>query len=368
MNAVARAVNVVEFNPHVPQPYALTEVAICLRDAIRAAGCASEHLSNRVDPEAYSIVLGAAPGVERECPQLDPRRCAVFNFEQFGSTSRIAGPAYRDWLRDWLVLDYHSENVAWLKRENGPAQQAIELPIVPSPALAWGEPVDKKIVDVLFFGSLSERRDRVLRELEQRGLTVERVSGAYAWELAPALRRARLVLNIHFYERALFPVARVLQPVVQGVPVVCESSVFSRLGDWSDSGIVFADYADLPNVCDALLRSPDALAGRAGRAGAFAQRIDFATPFAQALRALQAREQLPASVRRRDEADDDRLLSNEEIERILAEQAADLPEAGATPPELSMVRREPGEGRFGKWLVWIFIAFMLMGVIQSLRQ
>jgi hypothetical protein len=60
---------------------------------------------------------------------------------------------------------------------------------------------------------------------------------------------------------------------------------------------------------------------------------------------------------------DEELLTNEEIEAILAaEQAMPPPEdQAAAPPRL--VEREPGEGHFGKWIVWLIAAFILAGAI-----
>ena len=93
---------------------------------------------------------------------------------------------------------------------------------------------------MLFFGSLNPRRERLIEDLRAAGLSVELVVGSFAEELTPAIKRARLVLHAHFYASGLFPVTRVLQPVVQGVPIVCEKSVFAELSDWSQSGILFA--------------------------------------------------------------------------------------------------------------------------------
>jgi hypothetical protein len=364
-----RAIHVVEKNPYTPQPFVFTEAATCLRDAIRAAGYESEHLVNRVDPSAYSIVLGGTPAMVKELPGIDPLRCAIFNFEQLGSTSNLAGPEYRRWLAGWLVLDYHSSNIDFLKRENGARQLAFELPLVPSENLVT-PPDQAKSVDVLFFGTMSERRAQVLRELEAMGLKVEVVAGAYGRELAPAVRRARLVLHIHYYERALFPVARFVQPVMMGVPIVCETSLFSEHGDWSHSGIVFADYAHLAETCRDLLGSPERMARRAEMARDFVRHIDFATPFEHVVRAFEA---LPIhanavfieqDVRAVGEGEE-RALTDEEIEAILAAEGASPPAADQPAPRLDVVRREPGQGHFGKWIAWLLVFFMVAGAIKS---
>ena len=369
MSAARPAINVIERNPYSPQPFVFTEVAVCLRDAIRAAGCASEHLVNRIDPGAYSIVLGGNANLAKELPGLDPLRCAIFNFEQLGSTSNLAGPEYRAWLADWLVLDYHSINIDVLRRENGAKQLAVELPLVPSESLATSGN-EEKTTDVLFFGTMSDRRAHVLREVEAMGLKVEVVQGAYGAELAPAIRRAKLVLHVHYYERALFPVARFLQPTVMGVPIVCEESVVSELGDWSHSGIVFARYEDLADACREMLDSPERMARRVEITREFVQHIDFETSLERVVRAF---ESLPfhASAVIEEEAPalpadgEDRPLSDEEIEAILLAEGASPPAADQPAPRLDVVRREPGHGHFGKWIAWLLVFFMVAGAVKA---
>jgi hypothetical protein len=407
----ALTVDVVELNPYAPRPFVFTEAALCLRDSIRGAGFASEHHVNQGNPNALALVLGAVPPHLALLDQLDPRKTAIVNLEQLASGSALITPAYVHWLRKWLLADYHSENIAWLKRANGEAQQALRLPLVPGPSLVHPAPDAVKSVDVLLFGSPSPRRELVLQRLRDAGVSVETVAGAYAHELAPALRRARLVLNVHFYETGLFPVTRVLQPVANGIPVVCESSTFSRDEDWAESGILFADYDDIPRACIGLLRSEGERRERAQLAQHFASQIDFATPFravvkALALRMVQpptaeaavapnavrpARPPQPASLRPpmtlappapmrgqlpvRDQVpaaafdDSDDPADTAEIEAILAREATRLPlEAHLQPPPLKIAEREPGKGRYGVWIVALLLIFSLYTIWQSMPR
>ena len=182
MNRRNLTIDVVELNPHAPRPFAFTEVALCLRDSLRLAGLQSDHRVSIADPQSICIILGAVPPFNETLQQLDPRKTLVFNFEQLGSTSEIAGAEYLRWLRQWLVLDYHSRNVDFLRRVNGPAQTVFELPIVPGPSLAFRLDLPpEKSVDVLFFGSPNDRRTALLRHLEEAGLSVEVVAGASSW-------------------------------------------------------------------------------------------------------------------------------------------------------------------------------------------
>ena len=283
-------INVVELNPHAPRPFAFTDSALCLRDSIRAAGFGSNLYVNQANPRALSIVLGAVPPLLGPLAQLDPRKTVIFNFEQLASNSELAGAPYRQWLRDWLVVDYHSRNVEHLKRENGAAQQVLELPIVPGPSVLFRPELPQDpVVDVLFYGTMNDRRAQVVARLRAAGMTVDVVAGAYGAELTPAIRRARIALHVHFYETGLFPVARVLQPVANGVPVVSEASVFSARSDWSRSGIRFAPYDGIVDACRELLLSVQERTERAQEAKRFAGQLDFQAPLALVLEAVAAR-------------------------------------------------------------------------------
>lgn len=365
--AAAPVIDVVEFNAYAPRPFVFTELALCLRDSLAAAGWTSHHRCNEADPQAISIVIGALPPFPSLATQLDPHRTLIANFEQLGSTSAIAGGEYQRWLRDWVVLDYHSRNVEYLKRCN-PGQRVFEIPIAPGPSVGFAcEAGSDRTVDVLFFGSLNDRRAALLEQIKAAGMSVEVVAGAYGSELAPAVQRARIVLHIHFYDTALFPVARVLQPVMAGVPIVCETPVFAQLSDWSASGIVFAPYEDLVDTCRRLLDAPEQRRERAARTHAFARTLDFADPFRLALRCLAEdppAARTAAAVAPEAEGDaGEPLLTTEEIEAILLREGAE-PAEGEKPP-VPLVMREPGQGRFGPWIVWLIVAFSFWTIWRS---
>lgn len=365
MGPLRLALGVALINPHAPRPYTFTEAALCLQASIRAAGCSSELHVNRSDSAGRAIVLGALPPHLPAVEQLDPRRTAIFNFEQLGAASSIAGDSYAPWLRRWMVIDYHSENIAWLRARH-PGQRALELPLVPGPAIAFRpELAHAPVNDVLFYGTLSPRREEILRRLREAGLAVEVVAGAFGEELTPAIRRARVVLHVHYYERGLFPVARILQPVAQGVPLVCEDSLHSQLNDWSRSGIVFAPYEQLADACAALASDAREREQRAAANRAFAAALDFATPFERLLREM---DWLPPPG-----IEPPQLLAAppaplDEIEAEAAREATELPEAHETPPPVKLVERVPGQGRYGLWVVVLLVLFSVFTIWQGLQS
>jgi hypothetical protein len=381
--AAGPLIEVVELNPYAPRPFVFTDLALSLRDAIRLAGYRCEHRQNAADPEAVAIVLGAGAAQMAFLADADPARCIVANFEQIGSTSALAGPDYLAFLGRHRVLDYHSGNVEALRQANGAAQAVFELPVVPGPSVLYRPALDMApSVDVLFFGTPCPRRDTLVQRLQAAGLSTEVVAGAYGDELVPAVRRARLVVHAHFYETGLFPVARFLQPVVQGVPIVCEDSVFSAHSDWSRSGIRFAAYDDLVAACVALLADPADQLARVQRTQRFVATLDFATPFGELLRAALACPSRASTVLApallsapapADGAADGpsppagTLASPQSPETDGLDPAVLPPEAHLAPPPLEFATRKPGEGPYGRWVAWGLIVFSLFTIVQSMR-
>lgn len=282
------SLDVVEINRFAPRPFVFTELALSLRDMLRAADCQAEHVLNKADPGRLCIVFVPTDGWQEVVRALDPARTVLFNMEQLGSNAPWTRGGYVESLARWIVADYSSANIEYLKARNGQGQRVHEIPLVPGPSVVFKPELQAApSVDVLFFGTRNPRRDHILDGLRARGLSVEAVSGAYGWELTPAIRRARIVLHVHFYETRLFPVSRILQPVASEVPVVCETSVCPALSDWSRSGIVFADYDGLVEACVDLLASPQRQRESAQRSLRHARRIDSTGPLRALLEELR---------------------------------------------------------------------------------
>lgn len=276
----AASLSVVEVNPYHPRPFVFTDAARSITASLRTSGIAAGHVVNRIPSKGGLIVLGWTPGwLAAHAHQLDPQRTFIFNAEQLGNAeSAVVNADYLKALSAWSVLDYHESNAEFLRERFGPSVRVTTVPLIPGPAVDYtvdrSKPDhDETPVDVLFYGTVNERREGVLAEIRKCGLTVEVVSGSYGEELAPALLRCKLVLHVHYYPSALFPMLRMLQPLARGVPIVCERSVFSRWNDWSESGMVFADYESLAQACVDLVKDPERAMRSAAQCRSFTQTL-----------------------------------------------------------------------------------------------
>jgi hypothetical protein len=67
------------------------------------------------------------------------------------------------------------------------------------------------------------------------------LNGHFSEALANQIRDCRCVLNIHFYETGLLETARLLRPVMMGIPVLSEKSVLPRTVSWIRKGVRFVE-------------------------------------------------------------------------------------------------------------------------------
>ena len=167
------------------------------------------------------------------CPQmfktLPPNdRTIMFQMEQ-GRVSHWFNPEYIRKLNSSLgVLDYSVENIRFL-RENGlEMRQLYHVPIRPvalRPATDATQNPAARDIDVLFYGAINSDRRRKYLDALSKNFNLRVESNIFGDELRALLRRAKVVVNVHFYEDALLETTRISEALSLGARVVSESAV-----------------------------------------------------------------------------------------------------------------------------------------------
>jgi hypothetical protein len=179
----------------------------------------------------------------------------LYNLEQITPGSPWLQPAFLDILRQYPVWDYSQSNIEQLARLGIICVQHV--PIGYMPQLTRICPDDEDI-DVLFYGSLNERRWHIIQSLRANGVKVEAVFGLYGKERDRIIARSKIVLNIHFYEAKVFEVVRVSYLLANHRFVISERGCNPVEEAAFSEGVVFADYDELVKTClDFLCRSED---------------------------------------------------------------------------------------------------------------
>ncbi len=180
--------------PNDPHPDATREVAETLYYALVSLGH-DAILTTRTDcPGRRQVLL---------CPHLLPHVHArlagdavLYNLEQVESVADTFSPQLLDVFRRHEVWDYSTRNIAeWARLgvrnvRHLPVGYVLQLSRIPR---------DHEDTDVLFYGSVNERRQDILAALRQRGIHTEVLFGAYGTPRDRAIARAKIVLNMHYH-------------------------------------------------------------------------------------------------------------------------------------------------------------------------
>jgi len=117
----------------------------------------------------------------------------------------------------------------------------------------------KKDVDILFYGSINERRKVILDKLVKEGFKVKTLFGVYGRERDEWVERSKLILNLHFYKSQIFEIVRVFYLLTNSVAVVGEVNESTSIDAMYSEGIYAAQYDDLVISCERLVKNDAAI-------------------------------------------------------------------------------------------------------------
>lgn len=157
------------------------------------------------------------------CPQMFkrlPSLYVAYQMEQSVS-SRWFTPEYFKVLNHaYAVFDYSLRNVSFLQQEGMNYKQLYYLPVgYRAPAQL---PQREEQVDVLFYGDVNNERRKAYIAALQQEFSVKVVSNQFGKALYAEMARARVVVNIHYYEGALLETTRLYECLSQQQIVVSE--------------------------------------------------------------------------------------------------------------------------------------------------
>ena len=228
---------------------AFWEVAMLLEASLTSLGIPVTLQNNRFEADATNIVLGYH--LFPDAAALRGLRYIPYQLEQFSPESVWITPAQVEVLRGAAeVWEYSARNLSILEAQG--IGNVKLLPLGYHPKLEMIPPAgeEEKVVDVLHYGSLNPRRQKVLSELQQAGLRVESLMGVYGRERDEAIARAKLVISIHFYQAKILPQVRIAYLLNNAVPVVCEASEEETFAEM----IATVPYVSLTETCVALVK------------------------------------------------------------------------------------------------------------------
>ncbi|WP_219350272.1 hypothetical protein, partial [Kingella negevensis] len=112
-------------------------------------------------------------------------------------------------------------------------------------------------IDVLFYGSLNERRVNILNQLPKQGLRVEVLQDVFGKERDKWIARSKVVLNMHYFDSQIFEIVRCFYLMTNGVAVVSEVNPNTSIQAAYLNGIVATPYEQLVQTCVNLCMQPE---------------------------------------------------------------------------------------------------------------
>ena len=146
-----------------------------------------------------------------------PADSIIFNLEN------VPGQVNPELWADHEIWDCSERNISRYPKDV--SVKYVPMGYHPSMKRFERKPQKKRDIDVVFCGWPNERRAVILNEMRRQGLRVE-VPSYSVWgkERDELIARAKLALDMRYYEDGIFPALRSLHLVSNGVPVLAETS------------------------------------------------------------------------------------------------------------------------------------------------
>ena len=234
---------------------AFTEIAELIHFSLLNLNCKSSITFNHLDtnPEKKKIIFGGHL-LNNDLINKVPNNSIVFNTEQIESNTeewreRIIKLANRN-IELW---DYSLFNIKFTQDKTNIKAKLFEIGYQRELNRITHKKTKK--VDVLFYGSINDRRKIIIDKLIEKNIKVKCLFGVYGKDRDDWIAKSKLVLNMHMYDSKIFEIIRVFYLMTNGVPVVAEYDDKTKINNNFLMGIKTAPYNDLVEMIVHLVNS-----------------------------------------------------------------------------------------------------------------
>jgi SAM-dependent methyltransferase len=229
---------------------AFREVAETLQFGLRSIGHTAQIQENVLDAAATNVLLGGHLLTPEDILLLPPGSI-LYNLEQLGGPS-LPKHFYEVAVKH-RVWDYSLQNIkTWDVMKC--ACPPVHVPLGYVPELSRIKASQTQDIDVLFYGSMNERRTRIVKALKDAGAKVHTVFGVYGKERDELIARSKIVLNVHFYEVKIFEIVRVSYLLANSKAVATECSFDTEIEEGLADSVLALPYDSLVGGCLSLLQ------------------------------------------------------------------------------------------------------------------
>lgn len=199
-------------------------IAKTIADRLAFHGIESEIIMGSEKSFNHDFYVVLCAQMFKRLPPANKR--VIFQLEQSVS-SRWFTQEYMKLLSNSIgVLEYSLTNIDFLSKNKIKYPNVYYIPIGASQNNELIDDMVEKKYDFIFYGDAlsSERRRRFLDKLKEK-FSVKICNDLFGNELYDAIRQAKVVVNIHYYEGALLEMPRLCESISLCVPVLSEGTV-----------------------------------------------------------------------------------------------------------------------------------------------
>lgn len=267
--SVTAVTSVSGYNVCLPQPEGyehsgcLLELAELITFSLRDLGYDTTFRVNDIDTGRRNIIVGCHL-VDSSLMTHVPDSTVVINSEQIYDEDPFEwNRNIFQWAGNFETWDYSPRNVAAFASRGLPDVKLLK--IGHQPQLTRIEKAADPDVDVLFYGSMTDRREVVFEQIRQRGLNLKTLFAVYGAERDAWIARSKVVLNMHNHAAQIFEVVRVHYLLSNAVAVVSEVNPATSVSDFYSEAVAGAPYEGLADECARLVGDDDARRDRQQR-------------------------------------------------------------------------------------------------------
>ncbi len=190
-----------------------------------------------------------------------PKRYIIYQFEQTDSYfyndknekeyNYFFTEEYFNILKNAIqVWDYSLKNINWLK-SNLNLNNIIYVPICYCHLLKIPFTNQNKTIDILFYGSLNNKRKFILNKLIENKNYNICIQNNECWDedLDKIIKNSKIILNLHFYENSTLEMHRISYLLNNSCFVISENTNEKDLMDKYSEGVVFSEYNNIIETC-----------------------------------------------------------------------------------------------------------------------
>lgn len=240
--------------PTFPLYRGFDDVAFSLYAAMRRLGRDVVMTRGEYKPGRQHIVLGANLLVHPSFASLAPPPDSIlYNLEQVFPGSQWWPREACEFFSRYPVWDYARQNIEQLRAWG---IEARYVPLGYVPELTRIAPAAEEDIDVLFVGSMNERRAAIVHQIRGLGIRVEVPHEVYGEARDKLYARTKINLNLHYYEARVFEQARVLYLLANNRFVISESGCDPEEEKPFEPAAAFVPYDSLVTTVQWYLAHP----------------------------------------------------------------------------------------------------------------